>query len=184
MILLQSLNKKPDLFGGWWHLVGVGHLDFHEPTPMDLLKPFKGFHFISKNTYVRNVMMPSWRSNSRKRCPIPVTMRAIYFFGGLRLYRNMVGFVVVSDLAFQWELLHVFTCSADLAVATNLSLKQFGQLVSFQSKASIWANFHPKFNWVVVWNICLFTPTWEMIQCDEHIFQMGWFNHQLVQHKT
>ena len=21
---------------------------------------------------------------------------------------------------------------------------------------------------------------WEMIQFDEHIFQMGWFNHQLV----
>ena len=27
----------------------------------------------------------------------------------------------------------------------------------------------------------LFSPQpGEMIQCDEHIFQMGWFNHQLV----
>ena len=30
-------------------------------------------------------------------------------------------------------------------------------------------------------NIFMFTPKiGEMIQFDEHIFQMGWFNHQLV----
>ena len=30
-------------------------------------------------------------------------------------------------------------------------------------------------------NIFLFSPLpGEMIQFDEHIFQMGWFNHQLV----
>ena len=28
---------------------------------------------------------------------------------------------------------------------------------------------------------CFFSSLpWEMIQFDEHIFQMGWFNHQLV----
>ena len=26
----------------------------------------------------------------------------------------------------------------------------------------------------------IFTPIWGMIQFDEHIFQMGWFNHQPV----
>ena len=26
----------------------------------------------------------------------------------------------------------------------------------------------------------IFTPTWEDSQFDEHIFQMGWFNHQPV----
>ena len=26
----------------------------------------------------------------------------------------------------------------------------------------------------------IFTPTWERIQFDEHIFHMGWFNHHLV----
>ncbi len=32
----------------------------------------------------------------------------------------------------------------------------------------------------VVSNIFIFTPILgEMIQFDEHIFQMGWFNHQL-----
>ena len=36
-------------------------------------------------------------------------------------------------------------------------------------------------NWVVVSNILYFHPEpWGMIQFDEHIFQMGWFNHQLV----
>jgi len=25
----------------------------------------------------------------------------------------------------------------------------------------------------------MFTPIWGRIQFDEHIFQMGWFNHQL-----
>ena len=45
---------------------------------------------------------------------------------------------------------------------------------------------HPPFNedviiWLVVSNIFLFLPLLgEMIQFDEHIFQMGWFNHQLV----
>ena len=36
-------------------------------------------------------------------------------------------------------------------------------------------------NWVVVWNIFYFHPclSREMIQFDAHIFQMGWFNHQL-----
>ena len=35
--------------------------------------------------------------------------------------------------------------------------------------------------WVVVSNIFLCSPLLgEMIQFDEHIFQMGWFNHQLV----
>ena len=35
--------------------------------------------------------------------------------------------------------------------------------------------------WVVVSNICYFFPDpWEMIQFDEHIFQKGWFNHQLA----
>ena len=30
----------------------------------------------------------------------------------------------------------------------------------------------------------MFTPNpGEMIQCDEHIFQMGWFNHQLDTHR-
>ena len=26
----------------------------------------------------------------------------------------------------------------------------------------------------------IFIPTWKMIQFEEHIFQMGWFNHQPV----
>ena len=31
--------------------------------------------------------------------------------------------------------------------------------------------------------LIMFTPKiGEMIQFDEHIFQMGWFNHQLVNH--
>ena len=36
--------------------------------------------------------------------------------------------------------------------------------------------------WVVVSNIFLFSPRipGEMIQFDEHIFQRGWFSHQLV----
>ena len=34
-------------------------------------------------------------------------------------------------------------------------------------------------SWVVLSNIFYFHPTWGfMIQFDEHIFQMGWFNHQ------
>ena len=41
-----------------------------------------------------------------------------------------------------------------------------------------------KLPWLVATQICfIFTPTYilgEMIQFDEHIFQMGWFNHQLV----
>ena len=37
------------------------------------------------------------------------------------------------------------------------------------------------FFWVVATQIFLFLPLpGEMIQFDEHIFQMGWFNHQLV----
>ena len=36
------------------------------------------------------------------------------------------------------------------------------------------------YNWVVVSNIFLCLPLFgEMIQFDFHIFQMGWFNHQL-----
>ena len=35
--------------------------------------------------------------------------------------------------------------------------------------------------WVVVSNIFYFHPYFgEMIQFDEHIFQIGWFNHQLA----
>ena len=36
-------------------------------------------------------------------------------------------------------------------------------------------------SYVVVSNIFVFSPRTlgEMIQFDEHIFQMGWFNHQL-----
>ena len=36
--------------------------------------------------------------------------------------------------------------------------------------------------WVVVSNIVVSTLLLEMIQFDEHIFQMGWFNHQLEPH--
>ena len=32
---------------------------------------------------------------------------------------------------------------------------------------------------VILAGIFMFTSTWEMIQFDEHVFQMGW-NHQLV----
>ena len=28
--------------------------------------------------------------------------------------------------------------------------------------------------------IVIFTPTWQMLRCEEQFFQMGWFNHQLV----
>ena len=36
-------------------------------------------------------------------------------------------------------------------------------------------------DWVVVSNILYFHPNLgDMIQFDEHIFQMGWFNHQLI----
>ena len=31
-------------------------------------------------------------------------------------------------------------------------------------------------------NIFIFTLPGEMMQFDEHIFQMGWFNHQLEKH--
>ena len=35
-------------------------------------------------------------------------------------------------------------------------------------------------NWVVVSNIFYFHPEpWEMIQFDDHVYQMGWFNHKL-----
>ena len=33
--------------------------------------------------------------------------------------------------------------------------------------------------WVVVWNIYVHPEFGKMIQFDEHIFQMGWVNHQL-----
>jgi len=36
-------------------------------------------------------------------------------------------------------------------------------------------------SWVLLSNIFYFHPTWGfMIQFDEHMFQMGWFNHQLA----
>ena len=44
-------------------------------------------------------------------------------------------------------------------------------------------NIPPVVKWVVATHFFLgiFTPIFgEMIQFDEHIFQMGWFNHQLV----
>ena len=49
----------------------------------------------------------------------------------------------------------------------------------------IWSNknWNTVANYLVVSNIFVFT--WilrEMIQFDEHIFQIGWFNHQLVNH--
>ena len=40
---------------------------------------------------------------------------------------------------------------------------------------------HQVVGWLVVSNIFYFSPKiGERIQFDEHIFQMGWFNHQLV----
>ena len=50
-------------------------------------------------------------------------------------------------------------------------------------KGLIWYCINHPFEpiWVVVSNIFLFSSLFgEMIQFDEHIFQMGWFNHQLA----
>ena len=56
--------------------------------------------------------------------------------------------------------------------------KSMGGAIDFQLEGLVFCSTE---NWVVVSNIFLmFTPNpGEMIQFDEHTFQMGWFNHQL-----